>query len=145
MKASVALMCMAAILFLTVAWVEAEEEHQTPTAPAEFLAMENPYDVDDVDDDFLKAGKKIYKRKCKKCHGTDGDGQGSAADDIEIKPTAFDTAGYFDDRPDGQLYWIMLEGSEGTEMEAFGPGTDVNLSEDDIWKLVTYLRSSFAE
>ena len=51
----------------------AEGEHKTPTAPAEFLEMTNPYDVDDVDEDFLKSAKKVYKRKCKKCHGTDGD------------------------------------------------------------------------
>ena len=69
-------------------------EHVTPTAPAEFIEMTNPYDVDDVDEDFLKSAKKIYKRKCKKCHGTDGDGKGSSADDMEIPPTAFNDSGY---------------------------------------------------
>ena len=43
----------------------AEGDHVTPTAPAEFLEMTNPFNVDDVDEDFLKSAKKIYKRKCK--------------------------------------------------------------------------------
>lgn len=144
MKTSIALACIAGILFLTVAWADGEAERPVPSAPAEFLAMENPYDVDDVDDDFLKSSKKIYKRKCKQCHGSDGDGQGSAAEYLSTRPTAFTEFGYFEERSDGQLYWIVLQGSEGTEMAAFGPGTDANLSEDDVWKLVTYLRSSFA-
>ena len=121
----------------------AEGEHKTPTAPAEFLEMTNPYDVDDVDEDVLTSAKKIYKRKCKKCHGTDGDGKGSSADDMEIKPTAFNEPGFLASRKDGQLYWISLEGSEGTDMEAFGPGTDVNLSEEELWQVITYIRSSF--
>ena len=123
----------------------AEGEHKTATAPAEFLEMTNPYDVDDVDEDFLKSAKKIYKRKCKKCHGTDGDGKGSSAEDMEIQPTAFNEPGYLANRKDGQLYWISLEGSEGTEMEAFGPGTDTNLSEEEIWQVITYIRSSFTK
>ena len=121
----------------------ADAEHKTPTAPPEFLEMSNPYDVDDVDEDFLKSAKKIYKRKCKKCHGTKGDGKGSSADDMEIKPTAFNEPGYLESKKDGQLFWITLEGSEGTEMEGFGPGTDVNLSEEEVWEVITYIRSSF--
>ncbi len=123
--------------------VFAADDHQTPTAPAEFLEMENPVDEDDVDDAFLKSAGKLYKRKCKKCHGTDGDGQGSAAEDIEIKPTDFTVAGYMEEKSDGQLFWIIRDGSEGTEMEAFGPGTDVNISEEDIWNLISFMRAKF--
>lgn len=42
--------------------------NKTATAPADYLAKTNPYDVDDMDD-IKKSAKKLYKRKCKKCHG----------------------------------------------------------------------------
>jgi mono/diheme cytochrome c family protein len=144
MKLSTVLCAVPAFIFLAAATVNAQD-HKTAVAPADYLAMENPFDAEDPDDDVIKAAKRIYKRKCKKCHGADGDGQGSAAEDIEIKPTDFTTAGYFEEKQDGQLYWILEKGSEGTEMEAFGPGTDTNLSEEEMWKLITYMRSEFSE
>ncbi len=136
---------MTGLLLLLSPFVYAGDGHETPVAPAEFLSMENPVDADDVDDAFLKSSGKLYKRKCKKCHGSKGDGEGSAAEDIEIKPTNFIADGYMAGKKDGQLYWIILHGSEGTEMEAFGPGSDVNLSEEEIWSLVSFMRAKFAE
>lgn len=144
MKLSTVLSAVPALALLAAGPVAAQD-HKTPVAPADYLAMENPYDAEDPDDDVIKAAKRIYKRKCKKCHGADGDGQGSAAEDIEIKPTDFTVAGYFEEKQDGQLYWILEKGSESTEMEAFGPGTDTNLSEEEMWKLVTYMRSVFSQ
>ena len=119
--------------------------HETPTAPADWLAKENIYTEDDIDKAFLKKAKKLYKRKCKKCHGPKGDGKGSAAADLEIKPPPFNAPGYMADRKDGQFFWIMMEGSKGTDMEAYGPGTDVNLSEEQLWQLISYMRSAFTK
>ena len=116
--------------------------HETPTAPADWLAKTNPQDADDLD---MKKVKKLYKRKCKKCHGMKGNGKGSAAGDLEIKATAFNEPGYLEGRKDGQLFWMLMEGSEGTDMEPFGPGTDVNLSEDQLWQLITYMRSAYTK
>ena len=117
-----------------------------PTAPAEFLSMENPYDPEDVEKKFLKKAGKIYKRKCKKCHGTEGDGKGTAAEDIkDPKPTNFIASGYMEGKKDGQLYWIIQDGSPDTEMKNFGPGSDVNLSEDEIWRVITFMRSAFTK
>jgi len=52
-------------------------EHQIPVAPDEYLKMENPY-AGEADEDLLKQAGKLYKRKCKKCHGSKGDGKGSS-------------------------------------------------------------------
>ncbi|MCK5003204.1 MAG: cytochrome c, partial [Gammaproteobacteria bacterium] len=60
-------------------------------------------------------------------------------------PTAFNESGYLEGRKDGQLFWIIENGSKDTEMSDFGPGSDVNLSEDDIWKVITYIRSQFTK
>jgi mono/diheme cytochrome c family protein len=133
------LFCLTATMSVSAA------EHQTPVAPQEFLDMENPVDEDDIDDAFLKKVKKTYKRKCSKCHGASGDGEGSASEEIEIKPTAFNTAGYFDEKSDGQLFWIIEAGSEGTEMEGYGPESDAGYSEGKLWELVSYIRASFSD
>ncbi|MDM8566760.1 cytochrome c [Candidatus Halobeggiatoa sp. HSG11] len=131
------------IVFVSLNMAVIAAEHVTPTAPDDYLAMENPIEEDDVDDDLLKKAKRLYKSKCKKCHGMEGDGQGSAAEDIEIKPTAFNPAGYMAGKKDGQLFWIMKNGSKGTEMEAFGPDSDAGLSEEKLWELIAYMRNKF--
>ena len=114
------------------------------TAPADYLAKTNPYSVDDMDE-IKKSAKKIYKRKCKKCHGKSGNGKGPGAEDMDPMPTAFNAAGYMAGKKDGQLFWIAEKGSKDTEMSAFGPGSETNLSEDDIWKVITYMRSQFTK
>ncbi len=130
-------------VLLVAAGAVLAQEHQIPVAPQEYLDMESPIDMDDVDEDFLKKVNRLYKSKCRKCHGTQGDGKGSASEDIEIKPTAFSAPGYLEEQKDGQLFWITMYGSEGTEMEGFGPDSDAGLSEEKIWELVAYLRAKF--
>jgi cytochrome c len=143
MKATATLLLGLGAVFLLISTAQADESHQTPVAPAEYLEMESPIDLDDVDDKFMKKVGRLYKSKCKKCHGEEGDGEGSAAADIVIKPTAFNAPGYLESREDGQLFWITKEGSKGTEMKAFGPGTDVNLSDEEMWKLIAFMRVKF--
>ena len=133
------------IILVATTMVTHAADRKMATAPADFLKMTNPNDMDDLDKKFLKKAKKVYKRKCKKCHGSKGDGKGSAADDMEIKPTAFNKAGYMESRKDGQLFWILKKGSEGSEMEAFGPGTDANLSDEEMWSVLAYIRKEFTK
>jgi len=114
------------------------------TAPADYLAKTNPYSMDDLDG-FKKAAKKTYKKKCKKCHGSSGNGKGPGAEDMNPAPTAFNAAGYMAGKKDGQLFWIIEKGSKDTEMSSFGPGSETNLSEDDIWKVITYMRHEFTK
>ncbi len=132
-----------ALLATTAAAASAAEEHKIPTAPPEFLALENPIAKEEMDEKFLKKTARLYKRKCKSCHGIEGDGNGSKAEFMEIKPAAFSKPGYLAGRKDGQLYWILMNGSPGTEMEARGPGTRENLSEREIWSLIAYIRHAF--
>lgn len=119
----------------------AAEEHKTPTAPKEYIDMKNPFKADK---DVMEKAEAIYMKKCKKCHGEKGDGKGSGAKDLDIKPVAF-TKAYLSKRPPGQLFWITEIGSKNTDMEAMGPGTETNLSKDDMWKLVTYIYEKFGK
>jgi mono/diheme cytochrome c family protein len=143
MKVKIALLFLTGMMLSPFTGASADEKHQIPDAPPEYLEMVNPINYEEVDEAFLKKTGKLYKRKCSKCHGEDGDGQGSKAEFFIIKPAAFSTPGYLDKRKDGQLFWIMMNGSEGTEMEPVGPYSDVGLSEERIWQLIAYVRRTF--
>lgn len=143
MKTTSVLVCNLGLALFIFTSVVAGEVHTIPDAPQEYLSMENPIDYQEVDEDFLKETGKLYKRKCKKCHGVEGDGKGSKAEFFIIKPAAFSTPGYLANRKDGQLFWILMNGSEGTEMEPVGPYSDVGLSEEQLWQLIAYLRRTY--
>lgn len=132
------------LVFCSATAAVSADKHQTPNAPAEFQSKKNPVEFDDLDEKAVKSVERLYAGKCKKCHGEEGGGDGTAAADMLIKPTAFNAPGYTAKRSDGQMFWITLNGSANTEMKAFGPGSDNNLSEDEIWKLVGFIKSRFA-
>ncbi|NGZ26762.1 MAG: c-type cytochrome, partial [Magnetococcales bacterium] len=117
----------------------AEQAHKIPDAPPEYLAKTNPL-ADTNDEALLKRANRLFRGKCVKCHGEEGDGKGPRAESLIIKPAAFGSPGYLNGRKDGQLFWIISFGSPGTDMPAHGPGTDINLSEEEIWSIITYLR-----
>lgn len=117
-------------------------EHAVPTAPKNYLDMKSPLKEKK---DVLERGEKVYERKCKKCHGAKGDGQGEASEKLTIKPASFSAPGYLKGRSDGQLFFITEKGSPNTDMEAFGPGSETSLSKDDIWSVIAYIRKNFSK
>ena len=55
-------------------------------------------------DRMLIQGKRVYEKYCIGCHGADGDGQGSAADMLIVKPRDFTSGIYkFRSTPSGTL------------------------------------------
>ncbi|MDP2794542.1 MAG: c-type cytochrome [Sulfurisoma sp.] len=116
-------------------------DRQVPTAPQNYLDMKNPSTDNPT---AVGRGESLY-RKCTKCHGSKGDGQGNSASGLEIKPTAFNVPGYLTGRADGQLFFIIEKGSPNTDMEAWGAGSDANLSKDDTWSLIAYMRKTFTK
>lgn len=117
-------------------------DRQVPTAPKDYLDMKNPV-TDSAD--AADRGKNVYQRKCKKCHGVNGDAKAAASSDQEIKPVAFTAPGYLKGRADGQMFFIIEKGSPNTDMEAYGPGSETNLSKEDIWSVIAYLRKTFTK
>lgn len=144
MKARIILSLLGgALLFASQA--QAAGQHTIPTAPAEFLSMVSPIKADEMDEATLKAGAKIYTKKCAKCHGETGDGKGSAAGELTIKPVDMSAPGYMAGRKDGQLFWILRDGSPNTDMKGFGPGSEQNFSDEEMWKVIAYMRATFTK
>lgn len=111
-------------------------EFQTPAAPEKFQKMTNPIPPTA---EVVKEAPSVYESKCSKCHGDKGDGKGSATKGLDVKPRNYTNKNVMEKIPDGQLYWIIANGSdpEATEM---GPYKK-KLSEEQMWALVHYIRT----
>ena len=114
------------------------QTRKTPTAPQNFLSLQNPLPLTDEN---LKSAEKLFQEKtkpiaCKFCHGVTGNGEGDP--DFESTPSArnFTCAATMDKLPDGQLFWIIKNGSKNTSMFSFS-----DLSDNQIWQLVHYIRA----
>ena len=109
----------------------------TGEAPEALYERSNPLEASRAN---RRAGRELYEDladpSCTVCHGEDGDGRGQLAKQFEPPPRNFACAATIDGIPDGQLHWIISNGSPGTAMPPYD-----YLSEEEIWQLVIYLRS----
>jgi len=121
-------------------FADCSQNRKTPTAPQEFLKMQNPVSLNDK---TLKAGETIFQLQgkpiaCKTCHGTKGDGKAMSGFESTPLPRDFTCAETMKALPDGQLFWIVRNGSPKTSMFAFP-----SLTDDQVWQLIHYIRQFF--
>ena len=89
-------------------------------------------------------GKEVYEQSCAHCHGTEGRGDGSAAENLLPQPRDF-TRGLYKIRSteagelptDQDLFDIITIGMPGSSM----PGWETALSANDRWELVAYIKT----
>lgn len=121
-----------------------DRPYEIEEAPADYQAMENPILPEELTGEDLTRIGQLYATKCgEKCHGVNGDSKGKDTAKMPLKPVAFNKPGYLAGKKDGQLFWIIEKGSKDSEMKPFGENTEHNLSEDDIWELIHYIRIKF--
>ena len=106
--------------------------------PDKYRNLNNPHDYTA---ELYTAGAKIYAKNCAQCHGRDGLGGGEAGKDLSPSPSLL---AFLIQRPiavDEYLTWTISEGGKafGTDMPAF----ENELSRDDIWKVIAYMRAGF--
>ena len=117
---------------------ECPQPRFTDKAPPEYLARANPMTSTP---EVLAAGERVYTGKlksynCSVCHGVKGDGKGPLASQYNPPPRNFSCKDTVNGIPDGQLFWIIRNGSPGTAMP---PSKD--LTDEQVWQLVHYLRN----
>lgn len=88
----------------------------------------------------IAEGKVLYEGKgtCVNCHGQSGKGDGPIGQ--VLKPPARDLTDceFQKARSDGELFWVIKNGSPGTGMVPLVPAA---LNESEAWKVIGYLRS----
>ena len=73
---------------------------------------------------------------CRVCHGISGNGLGILIRELSPGSRNFTCDHTMKTLSDGQLFWIIRNGSKGTAMPAFK-----NLGDEQIWQLILYIRS----
>ncbi len=91
----------------------------------------------------IEKGKQLFQGKafCATCHGRDGKGLGGDIEPGTLKgplPRDFTDQEWQAARTDGELLWILKNGSKGTAMAPFIP---LILTEDEAWQVLLYVRS----
>lgn len=129
-----------AVVVLTGSVASAERHMMQPRVPADKLnearALKSPLpDSPEV----VEKGKVIFEGKgtCFNCHGMDGGGNGPAAAQLNPSPRNFQHHGFWRHRTEGEIFWVIKNGSPGTAMIGFGPV----LSDEEIWSVIQYERT----
>ncbi|TAJ34991.1 MAG: cytochrome c [Nitrospirae bacterium] len=127
----------------SLAW-SADREALRPRVPVDQLetvrAIVNPLPATG---EMIDKGKTLFNGKafCRACHGQDGKGLGADIDPKTIKgalPRNFTDKAWQKARTDGELIWILKNGSPGTDMAPFIP---LVLTEEEAWQVLLYVRS----
>lgn len=114
------------------------QARKTAKAPAEFLAKSNPLPASTG---MIQAGETLFLKSaqpvaCAMCHGEQGDGKGFMGAALVPPPRNFTCGAMMKGIPDGQLFWIIKNGSPGTGMMSFAA-----LPDEQVWQLLHYIRS----
>lgn len=128
------------IMTASLTWA-AEKDPMRPRAPegerAGAQKMKNPIAPSP---DAIAKGKTVYEGKgtCIKCHGPAGAGDGPFGKNLKPSPRSLTNVEWAKSRTDGELFWIIKNGSPGTGMVSLIP-SDIN--EDDVWHVIHYVRT----
>ena len=118
----------------------AEPHMMQPRVPADKLAearaLTNPLPDSS---EMVEKGKVLYQGKgtCFNCHGKDGMGNGPAAVGLDPAPRNFHQHGFWRHRTEGEIFWVIKNGSPGTSMIGFTG----QLTDEEIWAIIQYERS----
>ena len=119
----------------------ADPEVLKPRVPADQMnearSWANPFSPSPEN---IEAGKQLFEGKgfCVTCHAKDGKGLGNIPGLRGKLPRNFTDKKWQAARTDGELLWILKNGSPGTDMASFIP---MVLTEDEAWHVVLYVRS----
>jgi cytochrome c553 len=88
----------------------------------------------------VEKGKALFLGKafCATCHGRDGRGLGDIQGLRGKLPRNFTDRTWQAARTDGELFWILKNGSPGTDMAPFIP---LVLTEEEGWQVLLFVRS----
>jgi mono/diheme cytochrome c family protein len=111
-------------------------KRQSP--PADYANQTNPFQGDAA---AVTAGGDLFKTNCVACHGTDAKGDGPAGASLDPKPANLQLTVKETDA--AYMHWVISEGGAAAGLSSAMASYKNILSSDDIWKIVTYLRTTY--
>ena len=117
------------------------QNRTTPDAPGKYFGLKNPLEATEK---RMKKGEVLYMdtaqpMQCLHCHGARGDGTGELGLQADPPARNFTCAETMKRISDGQMFWAIKNGIEGTAMPAYP-----DLADWQIWVLIHYV-SQFGE
>lgn len=107
----------------------------TANAPTALYNKDNPLENNP---DNIEKGRLLFQLdaqpSCTICHGS-GNGLGMMSGGLNPPPRNFMCKETMEGIPDGQLFWVIKNGSPGTGMPAFS-----DLNDEQIWQIVLFIR-----
>jgi mono/diheme cytochrome c family protein len=89
----------------------------------------------------VERGRALYAERCALCHGAQGEGW-DWAKKVETPPVPVpDLARAAPERSDDFLFRVVRDGGEAVGRTRFMPAFGFQLSEQDVWDLVAYIRA----
>jgi mono/diheme cytochrome c family protein len=123
----------AIIPVLVCAWV-ALASAQNPGGSDAGKKMKNPVPATP---ESVNAGKALFQKNCRFCHGADAKGNGPMAPEGTHPPDLTD-AKWDRGSTDGEIFLVIREGA-GPKFDM--KGFKSKISETDMWNIVNYVRS----
>ena len=100
--------------------------------PAKYQSMKNPTEANDEN---IAIGKNLYSKHCKSCHGKEGLGDGTKADEVDGDLGDFSSE-EFQSQSDGALFYKSYFGRDDM------PNYEKKIpEEEDMWLVVHYMRT----
>lgn len=122
-------------LFLGTGLLAGEDpgkQHGKPwPCPESYAKMENPIKADKG---ILAAGKDVWERNCKSCHGKYGKGDGVKSKNLDISCGDFSSEEY-QSKSDGELFWRVTQGRKPM------PTNKDKISDIERWSVILYTRT----
>lgn len=131
----------AVFTFLIVQVYAVEKDPLLSRVPPDQLAAakatKNPHPATP---DSVAAGKAIFEGKgtCFTCHGLSGKGDGDAGKALDPTPRNFTNPAFHAAKTDGEMSWVIHNGSAGTGMISYSPAI---ITDDEVWDVINYERT----
>jgi len=106
--------------------------------PTEYKDKVNPLVDDPV---AIASGNEAYVALCSQCHGDDGRGKGPDAAGLNPRPSDFTDQEQMQAHTDGYLFWRISDGGDFDPYNSLMTAWGTLLSEQEIWELISYLRT----
>ena len=135
------LLLLTGLIFVFTYAYAAEKDITVSRVPPDQIAaakaMKNPLPA--TPDNIVK-GKAIFEGKgtCFTCHGMSGKGDGDAGKALDPSPRNFTNPQFHSLRTDGEMFWVITNGSAGTGMISYSPAI---ITEEEAWQAILYERS----